>query len=448
LILSLDKSDAIEFMRMISYAKTPIFSPFRGQKFFREAAKLIKLRSEMSPQRARINKSIEWIHGVLRREVSLNALHVEFSGLPEFPDIVQHLYESRLTYRNRAMVVLAHLHGISERAIALALRVNRQTVRRARKIFHTNGADGLFAPKRRSNLKVNDSALKAMIFSILHEPPSNHAINRTSWTMAHLCEVLSRKGKPACPEVVRTITKAAGYKWRKARVVLTSNDPDYDEKLTRIRSILSELQPDEAFFSIDEFGPFAVKAKPGRTLTAPGELREVPQWQKSKGCLILTAALELSGNQVAHFYSQKKNTTEMIRMMDLLLERYRDRKKLYLSWDAASWHISKRLFERIDENNKMAAMTGGPIVETAPLPARAQFLNVIESIFSGMARAIIHNSDYKSVDDAKSAIDRYFDERNRHFLAHPRRAGNKIWGKERVPATFSEANNCKDPRYR
>ena len=196
------------------------------------------------------------------------------------------------------------------------------------------------------------------------------------------------------------------------RVVLTSNDPDYDEKLTRIRSILSELQPDEAFFSIDEFGPFAVKSKPGRTLTAPGELREVPQWQKSKGCLILTAALELSGNQVAHFYSQKKNTTEMIRMMDLLLERYRDRKKLYLSWDAASWHISKRLFERIDENNKMAAMTGGPIVETAPLPARAQFLNVIESIFSGMARAIIHNSDYKSVDDAKSAIDRYFDERN------------------------------------
>jgi transposase len=147
------------------------------------------------------------------------------------------------------MAGLAHLHGISERAIASALRVNRQTVRRARKIFHADGADGLFAPKRRSNLKVNDSALKAMIFSILHEPPSNHAINRTSWTMAHLCEVLSRKGKPACPEVVRTITKAAGYKWRKARVVLTSNDPDYDEKLTRIRSILSELQPDEAFFS-------------------------------------------------------------------------------------------------------------------------------------------------------------------------------------------------------
>jgi hypothetical protein len=118
---------------------------------------------------------------------------------------------------------------------------------------------------------------------------------------------------------------------RKARVVLTSNDPEYAEKLDRIRSTLSWLCPDEAFFSIDEFGPFAVKMKPGRTLTPPGEHRVAPQWQKSRGCLILTATLELSGNQVTHFCSTNKNTIEMIRMMEVLIEQYRDRRKLYLS---------------------------------------------------------------------------------------------------------------------
>jgi hypothetical protein len=346
------------------------------------------------------------------------------------------------------MAVLAHHHGISDRRISAAVGINPRTVCHARKIFRRDGAAGLFAAETRLNAKVNDSELATAIFSILHEPPSNHNINRTSWIMADLCRVLAKIGKPACPEVVRAITKAAGYKWRTARVVLTSNDPDYAEKLARIRSILTQLQPDEAFFSIDEFGPFAVKAKPGRALTAPGEQRRVAQWQKSKGCLILTAALELSGNQVTHFYSLKKNTTEMIRIMELLLERYKDKRKLYLSWDAASWHISKQLSERIEENNQMVAVTGGAVVETAPLPARAQFLNVIESIFSDMARAIIHSSDYGSVDEAKAAIDRHFDDRNRHFRQHPRRAGNKIWGKERVPPEFSEGNNCKDPRYR
>ena len=58
----------------------------------------------------------------------------------------------------------------------------------------------------------------------------------------------------------------------------------------------------------------------------------------------------------------------------------------------------------------------------------AQFLNVIESVFSGMARAIIHNSDYKSVDDAKTAIDRYFAERNDALPAAPTTRGQKNLG--------------------
>jgi hypothetical protein len=39
-----------------------------------------------------------------------------------------------------------------------------------------------------------------------------------------------------------------------------------------------------------------------------------------------------------------------------------------------------------------------PAVALAPLPAGAQFLNVIESVFSGMARAILANSNYGSID--------------------------------------------------
>ena len=180
-----------------------------------------------------------------------------------------------------------------------------------------------------------------------------------------------------------------------------------------------------------------------------GEVRTIPQRQKSKGTVILTAALELSTNQVTHFFSQKKDTDEMIRMLELLLVRYRDQRRIYFSWDAASWHGSRKFFKKVDEVNAPAYRTchGTPEVGLAPLPSCAQFLNVIESVFSGMARAIIHNSDYPSVPDCKLAIDRYFAERNSHFQQHPRRAGNKIWGKERVAAEFNASNNCKDPNW-
>ena len=163
----------------------------------------------------------------------------------------------------------------------------------------------------------------------------------------------------------------------------------------------------------------------------------------------MTAALELSRNQITHFYSPRKDTGEMLRMLGKLIQEYKHKSRVYLSWDAASWHISKMFRDQVDQHNEaiIKGETAGPAVALAPLPAGAQFLNVIESVFSGMARAIIANSNYASVDEARAAIDRYIRERNEKFKCTPKRAGGSIWGKEREPPRFSESNNCKDPLY-
>ena len=116
----------------------------------------------------------------------------------------------------------------------------------------------------------------------------------------------------------------------------------------------------------------------------------------------------------------------MIKMADLLRAQYRTCRTIYLSWDAASWHVSKKLVAHLERINRQAPVDGYPVVKTSPLPAGAQFLNVIESVFSGMAKAIIHNSDYPSVEDAKHAIDRYFDQRNERFFKQPKRAGKTL----------------------
>lgn len=66
-----------------------------------------------------------------------------------------------------------------------------------------------------------------------------------------------------------------------------------------------------------------LQIKGGRTLKLKTDSPEVvPEKQKAKGIVIFTAALELSGNQMTHFYSPKKNTFEMIRLIDALINRY------------------------------------------------------------------------------------------------------------------------------
>ena len=103
----------------------------------------------------------------------------------------------------------------------------------------------------------------------------------------------------------------------------------------------------------------------------------------------------------------------MITLLHILLEKHKPCRKLWLSWAAAGWHASRRFEQELAQVNsrRYRQSNGTPLVGVAPLPARAQFLNIIESVFSGLATSVIHNSDYSSVDDAKTAIDRYFAER-------------------------------------
>ena len=85
--------------------------------------------------------------------------------------------------------------------------------------------------------------------------------------------------------------------------------------------------------------------------------------------MIITAALELSSNQVTHFYSTKKNTNEMIRMMDVLIDGYAGHREALPLMGCCVLHISKQLFTRIEAHNSAVAKSTGPLIETAPLPA-------------------------------------------------------------------------------
>jgi transposase len=392
------------------------------------------------------NSSIEtqwntWLAGIEREGACLELDEASRN------QVIALLHPEISRHRKKALTVLANERGFSQREISKFLGVNVNTVRKYLAIYKKLGPRGLIQRPNRVK-RCDNPELQKAIFEMLHEPPSLNGINRSIWRMKDLRKALEAKGISVGQETLRQVVRNAGYRWRCAKVVLTSTDPEYREKLLHVQTILGGLLPSERFFSIDEYGPFAIKMKAGRWLAGPGESPSVPQWQKSKGWLILTAALELSTNQVTHFYSLVKNTNEMIRMIGVLVEEYHEATKLYISWDAASWHMSKALVHFIGDHNEVALENGRPLIELTPLPASAQFLNVIESVFSGMARSIIHGSNYESKDAAIKAINLYFAERNQNFKVNQRRAGNKIWGKERSPSEFSTSHNCKDPLYR
>jgi len=348
--------------------------------------------------------SCVWIMSVLQGKIRAAELEAELGGCLGSVDIrtlVDCVVHASLRRRNRALVILSFVRGIPKPTIAKFLRLSRSRVAEYIERFEAGGIKLLLNRPRRKDLKKSeDPKYKDEFFAILHAPQSCYGINRTTWKIADIARVMVDKGLLISMPCISGIIKEAGYQLSKAKRVLTSTDPNYREKLREITRILSQLKPDEKFFSIDEYGPFQVKMQGGRSYVPKGQPRIVPQWQKSKGILIVTAALELSTNQITHFYSEKKNTDEMIKLLAFLLKQYKTEDCIYFSWDAAKWHASKKLYRKVDEINspEYREENHNPLVKLAPLPAGAQFLNVIESVFSGMAKAIIHNSDYQSVE--------------------------------------------------
>jgi transposase len=169
---------------------------------------------------------MEWLYQVERREL----VAMPDDRLEQRRTLMKMLLPTSQTQRQRALVILAADAGFSANQIAEFLAVTRNSVRKYLKDFRGGGHPSLFNRKVRAR-KTHDANLRGAVFALLHEPPSASDINRTTWKMTDLRRVLAERGYPACANTIRTIIRDAGYRWRAARVVLTSTDPAYRESL-------------------------------------------------------------------------------------------------------------------------------------------------------------------------------------------------------------------------
>jgi transposase len=193
-----------------------------------------------------------WMHEVMQGLLPVGSISFGGCDPDGINELLRRIRECRLADRNKALAVIASHQGISSSIICRFLGINTKTLRRYLRLFDEGGTAALFSRQVDPSRALKDAGTKQAVFALLHEPPANHGINRTTWKMEDLVRVLRSQGCSVCPEVIRRITKQAGYRRRKARAVLTSKDPDYARKLAHIPSILSHLSSDEAFFSIDE----------------------------------------------------------------------------------------------------------------------------------------------------------------------------------------------------
>lgn len=267
------------------------------------------------------------------------------------------------------------------------------------------------------------------IIDIIHTPPSTYNINRTTWTYGLITDIYNLlHHETISKKTVERAVNQTGCTWRHIRKVQTSPDPEYREKVEKLLDTLQGLKDGERFFFIDEVGPYRVRKYGGRILMPKDETAIVPEYQKSRGHIQFVAALEAVSNQLTWLFTPDKSAASLLGLFEIIVRDYADCPAIFFTWDAISVHGSSAVTKWIENHN---AAANGPHINVVPLPSNAQFLNVIEAVFGGMKKAVICNSDYATAHDMQEAIARHFEERNQFYRDNPKRAGNKIWDKQK-----------------
>jgi transposase len=388
------------------------------------------------------------------KDVCLSALKRHFAGFYSNSrlSLAEPLSEAEVAVLNRYRISSHKKNSRKAKCILLAnqgrtlseaiesTHVSRGSIYRWLRNFKKNRLESIEVHVRSSKEK-EKAELQTRVIDIVHKTPMLYGINRTTWTYGAIAAAYHKEYDAAISvDKIKGVIRATNYSWRHARRVLTSPDVEYRAKVEKLLDTLQGLKDGERFFFIDEAGPYRVKKYGGKVLMPKDETVTLPEYQKSRGKVHFVAALEAVTNQLTWLFTPDKSAASMLKLFEKIVETYAGCPAIFFTWDAITVHSSKSVTSWISAHNEAAK---GPHIEVVPLPSNSQFLNVIESVFGGMKKAVICNSDYPTACDMQDAIARHFEDRNQFFRENPKRAGNKIWDKQRFDFDKLVGGLCK-----
>jgi transposase len=325
---------------------------------------------------------------------------------------------------DRALMLLAYADGQSISAIARDRSMSRSAVNRVVNRALEIGAASALDDQPRSGRPAKLTAeAKAWLVSLACQKPKELGHPHELWTIQllvrHIRSHCQEAGHPSLAQVAGgTVSKIlARNKVRphKVRYYLERRDPDFEPKMVQILMVYEEvqLQRDQGqedptvTISYDERpGIQAIESKapdlppvPGRHPTVGREFEYVRHGTSS-----LLAGVDLMTGHVHHLMRDRHRSREFIEFLQLLDRSYAPDKKIRLILDNHSSHLSR------ETNDYLKTVPNR--FEFVFTPVHGSWLNLIETLFSKMARSVLRHIRVADKEELWTRIDAYFKDLN------------------------------------
>jgi putative transposase len=226
------------------------------------------------------------------------------------------LRRARYGYLLALHVLLLCAAGRTPTEIATFLFCSRSSVYRIVKAYKAHPLDTLVAHPAPKAVWLSPSLCRSLM-ALLKKLPSAYGWCRTRWSCATLAVQLQmQRGVEVSSSTMRRWLHRLGWVWKRAQLVARNDDPEWSEKLARIRHTLATLEKRAVVLFADELD-LHLLPKVGYQWMPQGttvKLRTPGQNQKH----YLAGALELKTGRMVHCVGGRKTNALFRALLDCL----------------------------------------------------------------------------------------------------------------------------------
>ncbi|MBC8551147.1 MAG: IS630 family transposase [Candidatus Brocadiales bacterium] len=326
----------------------------------------------------------------------------------------------------RAKILLLYASGEKVTQITKQVDATRPLVYRAIDKALEFGALQSLADLKRSgrSRKIDDSA-KKWVLSVACRKPVDCGYAAETWTYSQLVQHVqkhaSENGHQCLQKISRSqvhdILNEGEIKPHKIRYYLERRDPQFEEKMIDVLHVYKDVEivnqsPDDkkesTTISYDEKpGIQAIKNIAAQLLPVPGKYPMIARDYEYKrlGTVSLLGGIDLHTGEIHALVRDRHRSREFIEFLKIIDEKYPEDWIIRLVLDNHSSHISKetRNFLKTKPNRFHFVFT----------PKHGSWLNLIESVFSKMARSFLRHIRVDTKEELVSRIYQGIEEINK-----------------------------------
>ena len=300
--------------------------------------------------------------------------------------------------RLRAHILLLLACGYSWSNIAAALFTSPRTISRWKRRFESEGVEAIFGADRGRPPVLVTWWIAMVTRWVIEKTPRDFGFLRSRWSCATLVLVLwEEQHINVSTETMRRHLRREHLVWRRPRPVLGPQDPEYEQKLRRIRRLLANLPDDETVVFQDEVD-INTNPKIGSMWMRRGEQAEVETPGNNVKRYLAGSLHWRTGKLLVSEPSLQRNSVLFVRHLDDLRRRLRCYRHIHVVCDNARFHDCGRVDEFLNQ--------WGHRITIHFIPKYAPETNPIERVWWHLHEEITRNHRCQTMDEL---VDLVFD---------------------------------------